>query len=58
MTSDEPRDLMAALEDSLAPITPHRYTVDAVLIGAEPYPCVVCGKGREARVHIDRSGER
>jgi hypothetical protein len=26
----------------------HTYTVTAILIGAEPYPCAICGKGRQA----------
>jgi hypothetical protein len=26
----------------------HPYTVDAYLVGAEPYPCTICGKGRDA----------
>lgn len=26
----------------------HVYTVDVVLYGAEPYPCIVCGQGRLA----------
>jgi len=44
---EEPRDLMAALEASL----PHRYTVDVILHGAEPYPCVICGGWRQDPRH-------
>lgn len=34
----------------------HRYTVDAYIVGAQPYPCTICGEGRNARVHrcVDR----
>lgn len=30
---------------------PHVYTVDVILHGAQPYPCVVCGQLRQAAVH-------
>lgn len=29
------------------PVYEHPYTVDVWLVGAEPYPCTICGKGRE-----------
>jgi hypothetical protein len=31
--------------------TAHRYTVDVILHGVEPYPCVICGKWRQDPVH-------
>lgn len=38
----------------------HPYTVDVYLHGCEPYPCVICGQGRQA--HDDevcpRCGDR
>lgn len=36
---------------TINPNEPHRYTVDVVLHGAEPYPCVICGRPRQATFH-------
>lgn len=30
---------------------PHVYTVDVVLHAHEPYPCIICGQGRNAPIH-------
>lgn len=40
-------DLAERTPPDAEPVFAHRYTVDAILIGAEPYPCSICGRGRE-----------
>lgn len=35
----------------------HVYTVDVLLHGSEPYPCVICGKQRQAPIHTVSTAE-
>lgn len=42
------RGASEAIGDGTSTPDRHPYTVDTVPVGAEPYPCVVCGQGREA----------
>lgn len=40
------------------PSEPHRYTVDVILHGAEPYPCVICGGWRQDPAHLEPTPSR
>jgi hypothetical protein len=42
----EPCDCGEPFCDGWSTRARHVYTVDAILIGAEPYPCVICGRYR------------
>lgn len=42
---------IAAEREEMLAREPHCYTVEVILVGAEPYPCVFCGEGRRAPAH-------
>lgn len=45
-------DDTVVLVEEVRRLRPHTYTVDVVLHGVEPYPCVICGGWRQDVRHV------